>query len=393
MALHVETPPNPAPGNDWTDIVPGLKLWNITGITAQLATGGAGAMIALDSSGNGRNGAYNNPPFPPHFTASLLPAVTDAACDMSGGTHGTVSATCVSLPLPMQDFTLPFTIEAWVQNINPPGTVVGVIFEVNNPGPATQITFLTTVGNFLQVDNAAFIFTSSVPCAVNDGNPHQVAFTYDGINTVTFYFDGVPLGVPIVGLATTPGPNIEGGFGGGPTFLGASGDMDEAATYPAALTAARIAAHYAAASVSFAAYIAAVLADTPWAYYHLDDRTNTGRTPGLLVTDGTHEVVLIGDGFPATSLPGPYEFSWQPGGTSNVRTNADELTTIGIPQLVIPAGYTIGTRTPDLQAGDQWSNIAIWWDDNIQQVTTDLNPYRYPPGAFLEYQQQGVIPP
>jgi hypothetical protein len=166
--------------------------------------------------------------------------------------------------------------------------------------------------------------------------------------------------------------------------------LDEVAAYPSLLSAARVAAHNAARG-SFAAYSAAVLADSPGWYYHLDDSlAGTGRTPSLVVTDGSHVVQSIGQGFSAPTTLSPYSYSWQPGVSANSATPAGTAISIAIPKLIVPAGYVVKSVTPDIQPTDQWSSVAVWWSTDIMDALGEVNPYAYPPGAFLQYHQQGT---
>ncbi len=162
---------------------------------------------------------------------------------------------------------------------------------------------------------------------------------------------------------------------------------DEIAAGLGTFSAGAIAAAYAARG-SFAAYSFLFGGGFSQVYYHLDETTTgPGRTPALEITDGTTTTVRIPDGFTAQTTPGPYQFTWLPTASSDTRDPSGTITTSAMPQLVLPGGYTVGTRTPDLQPADQWSNINVWWDDNIQQSRV---PIDYPPGARLVIIPAGV---
>ena len=87
-----------------------------------------------------------------------------------------------------------------------------------------------------------------MPYPVNDGNWHQLAISYDG-TTITAYLDGQPIGTSQfhAALNTSGSPLF---LGSGPAGYDGPGDgvaLAQVSVYPAALSAARIAAHFAAA--------------------------------------------------------------------------------------------------------------------------------------------------
>lgn len=95
--------------------------------------------------------------------------------------------------------------------------------------------------------------------------------------------------------------------------------------------------------------------------------TVTNRAPLALVTDGTETLWEYGNGaeLPASqtalvslaSTPPPVGFA------------AQVLSVLApFPDAWIPGGFTLGTVTLNLQAGDQWSKISLyveeyWYDD------------------------------
>ena len=85
-----------------------------------------------------------------------------------------------------------------------------------------------------------------------------------------------------------------------------------------------------------------------------------------------------------TWVMGPNVNRQSPGGASNV---------VGLPQLILPAGYTVGTVTPAIGPYDQWSRITVQWDAaRFSQVTLDtLQAYNYH-SKLLLYQPTQVTP-
>jgi len=80
------------------------------------------------------------------------------------------------------------------------------------------------------------------------------------------------------------------------------------------------------------------------------------RNPYLVVSDGTTNAVrVLPYASQAASLTGLY--SWLTECSSTVVGNDQQN---DIPELTLTAGWTIGTLTSGLAAGDQWSDIALF---------------------------------
>jgi hypothetical protein len=223
-----------------------------------------------------------------------------------------------------------------------------------------------------------------------DGLPHLLAVTQTA-GTVVFYVDGVA--VANMFTSTSPPSNTMTQAGINGPFPGngiGEGTCDEWAVWQHVLSPADIASLQAARG-SFGAYSAAVQALSPTIYYHLDDdSTALGRTPVLEVTNGTHAVGDFTNSFPAVTTPGPFRYSWIVGLGNAAQTLFGQLTSTPLPPLILPGGYTVGTFTPDLTAGDQWSNISLWWNDSLQALLQGTNAFDYGDGAYLVYHQIGT---
>jgi hypothetical protein len=392
MALYVERPPAPAAGADWRYTVPGIYLERITGITATLDTLASFPTVAVDASGNGNDGSYqtiNGDPFVPGLV------VGDLACDFSTNAFGPNTVDHVQTPAALIDFTTDFSIVCLWENPTVAPTSFDVYATQQPPGFNTGLLFNVSDGvlGAMRLDNAGFNFWQTVAGPIPyDGLPHLLAVTRTGA-TIKFYVDGVLIvnafnvGAPNPGPQDDAGINGFGGFGTNATLT-----VDEFGVWRRVLTAGEIAGLQAARG-SFAAYSAAVFALTPDAYYHLDDvPVSTGRTPGLFVSDGTDAVLLIPDGFPAQTTPGPYRYSWSPTLRASNRDPTGTITSVAVPQLILPGGYVVGTRTPDIAPADQWSDVAIWWNDDAQRRAS-LGPYVFPGPAHLVYLQEGALIP
>lgn len=389
MALHVVQIATPPPGTDWRHVVPGRYFYDVVGITATLTTGGA-PTVMHDSSGNGFDGTYFGSGGFPNPIPGYVSG--DGAMDIADATviNTTAGAFVPNLGF---DMTGDLTLEFWSAQIVNPG-LSGFVWRWDDGTGFDRVYLdMDTDGNVQFVRSNGFSSQDAdwdCSLLITDGLPHHLVVSYVPAGA-TLYVDGVAQ-VPIF---TSPDPGlvpfsaVASMAGGGGPGVGYHGGLDEFAIYNYALNAGQAAAHFAAAAGGIAAYAPAVLADAPTAYYHLDEVAGGGREPSLIATDGTHELEAIPPGFPAVATPGPYEYSWQPGLRADTQSTDGTLTTVAIPHLQVPAGYTIGTRTLDLQPGDQWSDVRLWWNDAYQQSLASFNPYAYPPGATLTYQQIG----
>ena len=158
--------------------------------------------------------------------------------------------------------------------------------------------------------------------SVSNGSWHLLDITYDG-NTVDVYQDAQLIGGGQMGDAGTvlPGQGLQVNAEG-PYF-----GLDEVAIYPSVLTSAEIAAHWTAgagtpsvgacAPTPTSPYAAAVLADSPAAYYRLDELSadpqdrvafdssshcaNAAYTGSLGLTSASTTGALLGDSDTAVS--------------------------------------------------------------------------------------------
>lgn len=169
------------------------------------------------------------------------------------------------------------SIEFWVKYTTT-GMGVNVGFFATVPPGSFEVDM---VGGTGVTGNITFSDTSTdslgIATGLNDGNWHHIVLVYDGLvdNTLTLYVDGVAVAVN----SETPGLLIAASlsFSGFP----ASGDnvqLDEVAVYPQALSAARVAAHYAIGFTGFETYTQAILALNPVAYYRFGEPSGTTLT-------------------------------------------------------------------------------------------------------------------
>lgn len=385
--VPIDTPP---PGEDWQTVVPGIYLWDVIGITAQLDTGTATDLLA-DITGNGNDGTYGTDgPFGA-FVAGLIPGADAWKPDAAPVAPAFTNAV---IPHPLADWLNPWSL-GWFQQYDVAELGGGTSWFNSYDGAAAaivQVTGQAQAGNPgaqpITVTGGAYTWVAPPDAITADGMPHFVALVWDGTD-LTLSVDAIP----ITWAINAPGPL--------PTTAAASvllGNPDVGAgtfaglgAYGYNLSGAQISTIHAAGQADVATYTSVVLAQSPSALYLLDGpASGTGRQPTLVVSNGTDDVLVIPTGFEAVSTPGPYGYAWQPGLNAGTQSTDGTLTTVAIPALVIPAGYTVGTRTLDIQPTDQWSNVALWWDDSVQQLLGNLDGYEYGAGARLLYHQIGT---
>lgn len=371
MTLYTTPVADPPPGEDWLYTVPGEYVIDVSALAATLATSnGPGPIIAHDASGNGNDGTY---------VGSILhnqPGIVAGDTCVDFNMLGPVGSTFVDLPVsawdPLGDVTY-----TWWQMSDTDWIIVysDVDYSVVNRTGSPHICIVNNDG-----------FTSGVvpvPVTWPVPAPMMVAFRFTA-TAWYFHVNGTqvatgPVVAPYNNPPASPGPKIGSILNTGGNVI-AFGLIDEVAVWSRDIGAGAVATLYNAGLAGFGAYNAAVLGLGPSCYYHLDDAAPaaSGRTPSLVVTDGTNDVLVIPPGFPAAPPGGPFRYSWQAQAAAGSQDPAGLITTVPIPELIIPAGYTIGTRTPDLGAFDQWSQLAVWWSDRFSPTNTDQwTPYDY----------------
>ncbi|WP_369258286.1 LamG-like jellyroll fold domain-containing protein, partial [Geodermatophilus amargosae] len=171
----------------------------------------------------------------------------NTAMRSSGTSTGALSATAAAIAAPQV-----FSLEAWFQTTTTRGgKIVG--FGNARSGLSTAYdrhVYMDAQGRVsFGVYNGATRVLSS-PTALNDGRWHHVVGTLSGAGT-SFYVDGVLVGTDrsVVSAEATSGYWRIGGDKSWLTGLDwFAGQIDEVAVYPAALSAARVAAHHTTAT-------------------------------------------------------------------------------------------------------------------------------------------------
>jgi hypothetical protein len=195
--------------------------------------------------------------------------------------------------------------------------------------------------------------------------------------------------------------------------------LSDWAAYHTEMSAARVAVHATAALTDLAALATAILADVPRAYYKMGDApasliaadssgngfnaTKNGtivfgsagvnnpptpplppfpaRAANLVATAGNN---IVG-AFPPAAVQTDSKtvvYAWLPNLGAPTFSAAAGTETVAISELRLLPGYAVGANTTSLDAGDQWADITLWYDDQPSGYT----PYD------VEYDEIVLIP-
>lgn len=369
MAIQTIAVPSPAAGHDWSYVVPGQWYPYLFGVTGTLGPSGS-ISVFPDETGNGWD-----------LTATLGTLyVLGAAGPYAGGANnyavatdltgsGTFSAGRTVANAVFKQAA--GSVDWWVHvDTLQASTTNGMVanFDGTSSSDGWGFGAFNTTANpwtlFFEVGGSTIFTVTSFAAG---GAWVHVAMTWGG-GTVSYYVNGTLVGSHAgtpSWTGTTGQVFVVGGRGASAAPIG--GRMAGVAVYPATLSAGQIAAH-AAASGSWSAYRAAVLADTPTAFWGLNTLpTIPSRTVTLKVTNGTTTLLQVPASFAAVTTTGAV-WSWQALGPGAQASTDGTINAVPIPELKIAAGYVISVSTLDLAGTDQWSGITLWFDDG-QGVT------------------------
>ncbi|MEA2689256.1 MAG: hypothetical protein QOD51_1863, partial [Candidatus Eremiobacteraeota bacterium] len=225
-----------------------------------------------DAGPNLLNGTYGSAAT--HGAGSLVPNTIDPATGFPGGAWSATKIATVAQSSTLQPANV--TVEAWVseQAANSSGFIDLVSYgSQTGQGYALQLTPSNTVSWYMTTTGGSSYAPGST--VLTPGSSYHIVATYDGVNAKV-YVNGVLDGSSTGGSAITYagigtyGLSIGAGQNTGRNVL--NGTVDDVAVFNAALTATQVSAHYAAAQVApDDPYAQLVMADTPVAYYRLDD--------------------------------------------------------------------------------------------------------------------------
>jgi hypothetical protein len=292
--------------------------------------------VAYDSTSGCQNGAVASGAQPQSYAVASYDG--DGALTLGG----TVTAPSAKLP----QGSAARTVEVWVKS---------------DPGCCGDFGFQPLIGygglrvgavhyngrEWLRVYNdvnaAVDLPYQSDSYRFTDGTWHLIDVTSTG-GTVSGWVDGANLGSATLAVTTSPAlPLTVGGIGG---------SYDEAAVYPSVLPPSRLSAHYAAGvsatpcvTASTTGYGAAVMRDTPTAYYRLGD----------LVATPQHRVMFDSSG---ACMNGAFGAGSQPVSPGAIRSGSDD----GAAALFGATGQASSLRLPQ---GSTQRSLEFWFNDNF----------------------------
>jgi RHS repeat-associated protein len=296
---------------------------------------------AVDSSGNGHDGTYDG-----SVTLSVAGALVGSANTAVQGA-GSWSITQGGSSLPTGSAAR--TYEVWLKTTyGADHTLIGTGDHAGNHQFDIQIhddTGLRLVG-----DGGATTGLT-LPWPYDDGVWHLIDVSFSS-GSAAIFLDGQEVGQLSVTLATTTGDGLQIDNGNG-----FAGKLDEFAAYSAALSPGDIGSHWAAgqsgsatgcASAPASPYPTAVLADSPSAYYRLND---TGAGHGREVLDSSSTTTC----HPAALLNGATSDTSALAGDSDAATQGSS----GLPS-VLQSGASLPSST-SARTMEFWERTNTDW--------------------------------
>jgi hypothetical protein len=337
--------------------------------------------------------------------AGLLKADGDGAVANDPATLTTiVSASAGGLPS-----TGPRSVELWAQTSS---TAAQALLSYGRTNANTQYFQLSIRGGNQVVfmgwgDDMVF----GTPYPINDGNPHQVALTYDGGTLLTFFLDGQQIGQGGLGGPLQTALGAQGLWLGNGVDGVFQGTLDEFAFYPSVLGPDRVNAHWRAGTAAAACpgtpatgYPAAVAADHPFRQFRLGEAGQAAvdlsgnchyaayapaapRVPGLITGDND---LAVGNPTPPSTVVSASTDGLPTTGPRTVEIWAQ--TTAAAAQTLFSYGQT-NANTQYFQFSIRNGNQLVfmgWGDDAVFGTPYPINdghPHHY----ALSYDGTGVV--
>lgn len=268
----------------------------------------ASGATAIDSSGNGRNG-----------TVVGTPVMTAPAVMPTGVASYTLDTTAKYVTLAADNWmnVSTWTVEAWVRLTNVT-SLHAIMSRDGNSGSRGWTVYIRD--GLIQAHNGTVGFNGNT--TLTTGVTYHVVVTYDG-TTVTLYLNGAVDGSTTQTMPANASRAINVGMslaGTASANFPLTGNIDYVAYYPTTLSAARIAAHYAAAAD---AYALEILKDGPQAYWRLGDAS--GATAGDISGNGHsgtyNETYALGAPLLSGATDGSLDLTTSPGGYAAFASN------------------------------------------------------------------------
>ncbi|HET8905477.1 MAG TPA: LamG domain-containing protein, partial [Ktedonobacterales bacterium] len=204
----------------------------------------SGSLAAVDSSGNGQSLAYNGGPT--LGAGGLLTGDTDTAVTFTSASSQ-YAAGIFTAGLPSGAAAV--SLECWMKfAANPASTQF--LLNVGDRSVATHSLALVLLSTgVVQLSNGTTLLNSA---ALSTGTRHHLVGTYDGTN-LRLYVDNVLVAGPTAAtnaLAYTGNTITIGSQSGATPGAYYDGQIDEAAVYGSALSAARVTAHWTAGTTA-----------------------------------------------------------------------------------------------------------------------------------------------
>jgi hypothetical protein len=203
--------------------------------------GETGTLIAADSSGNGVLGQYDTS----GVTQGITGALNDGSDQAASLTSGFLVQAGGSTTIPSGDGAR--TVEAWVKPADAYCNRQLLGFGTQN---TDQAFMLGECPNYVTVDAYNDLHYFQTPRTLDDGAWHFLAATYTdtgGVDQITAYLDGQSLGTESFAnpISTPSDSTLWVGAGANDCCNTTYGGIDEAAVFPAALTASNISTQFA----------------------------------------------------------------------------------------------------------------------------------------------------
>jgi hypothetical protein len=302
---------------------------------------------AVDSSTNGRNGAYQNSPT--LGVTGLVRTDSDKAVQFDGVNEYASIASAAWMNVSA------FSVEAWVKTTDTGTSIVSRDNAANSK--AWRLWVSSGFASFI-VHNGGSNYTLTGATTINDGKTHHVVATYAS-GTMLIYVDGV-----LDGTLSSTAHSVSGSpaFRVGTERLTAyyNGVIDDVAFYGSALTANQVAQHYAIGSLTGGSRIQAGF--------------NTNREESLEMLVNTSSLDL-GTATTATTRTGTATFQ-----VKAYLASGYQVVTASPPPT--NASYTLSAPSTPTASAVGTEQFGINLAANTNPATFGANPVQQPDATF-----------